>query len=47
MAEVHNVTVVKFAEASKAYQALSLLKESDPDTGLGPNRAASRAECLA
>ena len=29
MAEIHNVVVVKFAEASKAYQALSVLKDCD------------------
>jgi len=29
MAEIHNVVVVKFAEASKAYQAMTVLKECD------------------
>ena len=29
MAEIHNVVVVKFAEASKSYQALSVLKDCD------------------
>jgi uncharacterized membrane protein len=35
MAEVHNVVVVKFAEASKAYQALSVLKECDAEGRIG------------
>jgi uncharacterized membrane protein len=29
MAEIHNVVVVKFAETSKSYQALSVLKDCD------------------
>src|SRR5688500_5971095 len=29
MAEIHNIVVVKFAEASKSYQALSVLKDGD------------------
>ena len=36
MFEMENVVVVRFAEASKAYQALSVLKECDAD---GPHRA--------
>ena len=31
MAEIHNVVVVKFAEASKAYQAMSVLKDCDAE----------------
>ena len=31
MAEVHNVVVVKFTDASKAYQALSVLKDRDAE----------------
>ena len=40
MAEVHNVVVVKFADASKAYQALSVLKDCDADGRIGLKSAA-------
>ena len=40
MAEIHNVVVVKFADASKAYQALSVLKESDAEGRIGLKSAA-------
>ena len=42
MAEIHNVVVVKFAEASKAYQALSVLKECDAEGRIGLKSAADR-----
>jgi len=40
MAEIHNVVVVKFADASKAYQALSVLKECDAEGRIGLQSAA-------
>jgi uncharacterized membrane protein len=40
MAEVHNVVVVTFAEASKAYQAFSVLKECDAEGRIGLKSAA-------
>ena len=40
MAEVHNVVVVKFADASKAYQALSVLKDCDAEGRIGLKSAA-------
>jgi uncharacterized membrane protein len=40
MAEIHNVVVVKFADASKAYQALSVLKECDAQGRIGLKSAA-------
>jgi uncharacterized membrane protein len=40
MAEIHNVVVVKFAEASKAYQAMSLLKDCDAEGLIGLKSAA-------
>jgi len=40
MAEIHNVVVVTFAEASKAYQALSVLKERDAEGRIGLKSAA-------
>ncbi len=40
MAELDNVVVVKFAEASKAYQAMSVLKECDADGRIGLKSAA-------
>ena len=40
MADVHNVVVVKFGEASKAYQALSQLKEFDAEGRIGLKSAA-------
>jgi uncharacterized membrane protein len=40
MAEVENVVVVHFAEPSKAYQALSVLKECDADGRIGLESAA-------
>ena len=41
MAEIHNVVVVKFAEASKAYQALSVLKDCDAQGRIELKSAAS------
>jgi uncharacterized membrane protein len=40
MAEVHNVVVVQFADASKAYQALSVLKDCDAQGRIGLKSAA-------
>ena len=40
MAEIHNVVVVRFPEASKAYQALSVLKDCDAEGRIGLKSAA-------
>ncbi|HXV02480.1 MAG TPA: hypothetical protein VFP24_02800 [Gaiellaceae bacterium] len=40
MAEIHNVVVVQFPDASKAYQALSVLKECDAEGRIGVKSAA-------
>jgi uncharacterized membrane protein len=40
MAEIHNVVVVKFDDASKAYQALSVLKDCDAEGRIGLKSAA-------
>ena len=40
MAEVHNIVVVKFPDASKAYQAMSVLKDCDADGRIGLKSAA-------
>jgi uncharacterized membrane protein len=40
MAEVENVVVVRFSEPSKAYQAMSVLKECDADGRIGLESAA-------
>ena len=40
MAEIENVVVVRFTEPSKAYQALSVLKESDAQGRIGLRSAA-------
>jgi uncharacterized membrane protein len=40
MAEIENVVVVRFTEPSKAYQALSVLKESDAEGRIGLRSAA-------
>lgn len=40
MTEVENVVVVRFAESSKAYQALSVLKECDAEGRIGLRSAA-------
>ena len=40
LAEVHNVVVVKFTDASKAYQALSVLKDCDAEGRIGLKSAA-------
>jgi uncharacterized membrane protein len=40
MSEIHNVVVVRFAEASKAYQALSVLKDCDAQGRIGLKSAA-------
>ena len=40
MAEIHNVVVVQFPEASKAYQAMSVLKECDSEGRIGLKSAA-------
>lgn len=40
MAQVDNVVVVRFTDASKAYQALSVLKECDADGRIGLDSAA-------
>ena len=40
MADIENVVVVRFTEPSKAYQALSVLKECDADGRIGLRSAA-------
>jgi uncharacterized membrane protein len=40
MAEIHNVVVVQFPDASKAYQALTVLKECDAEGRIGLKSAA-------
>jgi uncharacterized membrane protein len=40
MAEIHNVVVVQFTDSSKAYQALSVLKECDAEGRIGLKSAA-------
>jgi uncharacterized membrane protein len=40
MSEIHNVVVVRFAEASKAYEALSVLKDCDAQGRIGLKSAA-------
>jgi uncharacterized membrane protein len=40
MAEIDNVVVVKFDDASKAYQALSVLKDCDAEGRIGLKSAA-------
>lgn len=40
MAEIHNVVVVQFPDASKAYQAMSVLKECDAEGRIGLKSAA-------
>jgi uncharacterized membrane protein len=40
MAEIDNVVVVQFPDASKAYQALSVLKECDAEGRIGLKSAA-------
>jgi uncharacterized membrane protein len=40
MAEIHNIVVVEFAEASKAYQAMSVLEDCDAEGRIGVKSAA-------